>query len=467
MSVKRQSITQKIYFFAALFLIGTLFFGCAVTINGGCPRAPFGKDQYVPVGPSTPILSTIYVHPPKDEGECLAYNDPYYPLQWQLKEGQMDIVKAHSYTMGDPSVIVWILDTGTNTNLPDFFGAKFIKGHNYVEDNDDTSDRSGHGTTTASIICMQPNNKIGGVGVAPGSTIGIMRVIPFYKKARWANSSSDESPVNVAKAIVDATDFCVKNHRPGVINMSLGVYTHYKKPYLVQAAIAYARRNGVLCICAAGNDFGMDDHVGWPAYFPEAVAIGSSSHDDSLAFYSNSGFGMDMTAPGGSETFNQEFCGYTYQILVSRDINFCFDVKKFYYKYFNVPKEEPPYFLGQGTSYAAPQVSGTVALILSLGITDPNTVLDIIHATLRKPEKYEPCFYGRGILNTGAAVELAFKIKHGQVTLEQLKSMPKGLTLEESLDLLKKDYPKRVVMNPNDVDKIVAEIRATPVDSVN
>jgi serine protease len=457
--------------FSFYFVLLVSFVSCAE--KNYCGRPEYEKGKYYVYGLNSPDPGTIYVYPPTEiSSPDVPYNDPYFTMQWQLQKDFLNIVEAHKYTMGDSHVVVGMLDTGLDINLPDFQGVNFLPGFNYVDNNTDTSDGSRHGTGTASVICMQPNNKIGGVGIAPRVSIMPMKVIPLNHKAKYSKSEGDESPINVAKAIVSFTDFCKKEHYLGVMNLSFGVYNGYKKAELVEAAILYARQNGILAICAAGNDGYTMNQVGWPAFFPEAVSVGAFTRGNVLAQYSNYQLGLDLVAPGGSDSLNYSN-GYINGIFVTTDTNERFVLSNIGYlrrKFFRVPSDSPPYFMWMGTSEAAPHVTGTVALILSLGITDPDTIMDIIYASANRSSDYNPCYYGRGVLNTGAAVKLAYQIKSGEITLEQLKVMPKGTILEDTLSPDKKQKAearhRSLLLNVSEAElkSIIESIRQMPVD---
>ena len=469
LNVLLQNAAVKLFSLRVLLLIvaciGLTFFllNC-VSSKDYCGRPPLGIDKYLAAGPNIPMTINTCVDPPTRSMENPDYNDPYWPYQWNLQNGYMNISEAHKITMGDPSVIVWIIDTGVDTGPADFKGVNFIKGHDYINDNEDPKDDQFHGTSIASVICMQPNNNIGGVGVAPGVSIGVIKVIPLNSQESVKSCLFGSSPVILAKAVVEATDYCVKNHRPGVINMSLGDYRPFRNGEILREAILYARRNGVLTICSAGNNGFFMNHTGWPSNYPESVSVGATTHNNFLAPYSNYQVGLDLCAPGGVDTMNEEF-GSTYGVLCTRENNFDLDVKSWTRKFYKISQEEHSYFMITGTSAAAPQVSGTVALLLSVGIQDPDTIMNIIYATLHRYSDYSPCFYGRGILDAGAAVKLAEQIRCQKVSLDQLSKMSKGNTLEETFSSQEEQHWKSEALNLTDeqLAEAIDLIRKMPI----
>lgn len=463
--IKVRHFTLKISLLIVICIGSMLLLDCASKKNY-CGRPPLGIDKYLPVGSDASMPINTCVDPPTKLMESPDYNDPYWSYQWHLQKDYMNISEAHKITIGDPTVIAWVIDTGVDTGPSDFKGVNFIRGHDYIHNNEDPKDDHFHGTSIASIICMQPNNNIGGVGVAPGVSMGIIKVLPLNSHESAKSRLFGASPVILAKAIIEATDYCVKNHRPGVINMSLGDYRPFRNEEILRKAILYARKNGILTICSAGNNGFMMNRTGWPSGYPEVISVGATTHNNFLAPYSNYQIGLNLCAPGGADTINEEHGSTTYGILCSRENNFYLDIKTGTRKFYKIPEEELSYFMITGTSAAAPQVSGTVALILSLGIDDPDVIMNIIYATLHRYDYYSPCFYGRGILDTGAAVKLAEQIKCQEVSLEQLSKMPKGYTLEETLSLEEQKRWKFKTLDLTDeqLSKAIELIRKMPVE---
>lgn len=106
-------------------------------------------------------------------------------------------------------------------------------GNNNVEGPD-----AGHGTHVAGIVAARAGNGLGGEGVATNVKIMSVRTVP----------NGDERDKDVANAIRYAVD-----NGAHIINMSFG---KGQSPYkgAVDAAIKYARKKDVLLVHAAGND---------------------------------------------------------------------------------------------------------------------------------------------------------------------------------------------------------------------
>ncbi len=194
--------------------------------------------------------------------------------------------------------------------------------------NNDVTKRSEHGTHVSGIIAAARNNSIGMNGIADNVLIMPIRNTPM----------GDEADKDVANGIRYAVDNGAK-----IINMSFGKDFSPQKG-IVDEAIKYAQKNGVLLVHAAGNDSKNTDYFyNYPtALFNDGniasnwIEVGASSMnmDEKLpAKFSNYGNeAIDIFAPG-------------------------VDI------YATLPDNK--YGTRSGTSMAAPVVSGVAALLLS------------------------------------------------------------------------------------------------------
>lgn len=305
----------------------------------------------------------------KRSGSSWTPNDPLFGEQWNME--MVGAEKAWEKKATGKGVVVAVIDTGVAFEsdercylAKDFGGTPFVKGYDFVNDDAHPNDDHGHGTHVAGTIAETTNNAEGAAGLAFDASIMPLKVLSAFGSGTTAD---------IADAIRFAAD-----HGAKVINMSLG------GPYpdtLMRNACKYAAKKGVLIVCAAGNSGGGP--VGYPAAFPECVAVSSVGPSGELAFYSSIGKEVAIAAPGGDQSERQED-GITQNTVIDG---------------------VDDYYAFQGTSMASPHVAATAALAMSRGVTDPEEVKQLLKqaATPKKPAEK----YGAGILSASKTVDLA------------------------------------------------------------
>lgn len=306
-------------------------------------------------------------------------NDPMLDQQWGLR--RVGTERSWEVTCG-MGVTVAVVDTGVAcenfgefTRVQDLAGTRCLPGWNFVNSTPHANDDQGHGTHVAGTIAQTTNNGIGVAGVAYCATILPVKVLDGAGRGTLAN---------VAEGIRWAAD-----HGAQVINLSLGGGGRSK---VMEQAVVYARNHGATVICAAGNN---GRYVESPANAPGAVAVSAIDDADQIAFFSSRGPEVDVAAPG-VRILQQTIC--------ERGRNRCEQYAAF-----------------SGTSMAAPHAAGVAALIVSLGVTDPDAVERALKATASAPAHggAQPELYGAGIVSGAQASE----------TLLQQRALARGAVL--------------------------------------
>jgi subtilisin family serine protease len=265
---------------------------------------------------------------------ALASNDPLASQQWALAKIHAEESWGRSTGEG---VTVAVIDTGVNFAHEDLQGASagsFTCIDTCVEGGQDDF---GHGTWVAGIIAARANNGKGIAGVAPKAKILSIKTLD-----KEGVGTIDD----VARAVLFATE-----HGAKVINLSLGsdlptsavlglVTGLLGGEDPLQKAINFAAGQGAAVIAAAGNNGLASGFVG----IRNLTLVGATGPNDEIAGYSSSLIGVTLHAPGGDASGE---CDPSRCILTT-------DMKG---EYKSV----------QGTSFAAPHVSGVVAQLISRG----------------------------------------------------------------------------------------------------
>jgi subtilisin family serine protease len=213
------------------------------------------------------------------------------------------------------AVTVYVVDTGVRADHEELAG-RVMPGVNFVTDRKDSTDASdchGHGTFVSAIVA--------------GKTLGVSsnaRIVPVRsfgcKASGWASE--------IAKGIRWAVERHVAGS-PAVINLSVAMPASGQIDMAVEAALAA----GITVVAAAGNNRG-DACGSSPARVSGVITVGGTTQDDSVMSLSNTGRCVDVFAPGAWVT--SAWAGS--------------------------PTERR---MLQGTSFAAPHVTGIVVEMLS------------------------------------------------------------------------------------------------------
>ncbi|HKP77056.1 MAG TPA: S8 family serine peptidase [Longimicrobiaceae bacterium] len=263
-------------------------------------------------------------------------------------DADMDWAEAYDYLGGNSfsgSAVIAILDTGIRSTHIDFTG-KILGGRRFLGDAQpitNFADDHGHGSHVAGIAAALGTSAV--PGVAYGANIKLL-------VGKVCNAAGSCPTSAVANGIVWAAD-----NGANVINMSLGSFggaPDGSGSAAQQAALQYAAGKNVLPVCASGNDAntpgnGYTGGVGYPARFPECMAVGATSWSDTRASYSNFGPQLAVTAPGGDSNPTGSPFSFILSASASSNTGFVWQA---------------------GTSMATPEVAGLAALLWATGIHD-------------------------------------------------------------------------------------------------
>lgn len=347
--------------------------------------------------------------------------DALFSKQWYLTaEHGINAQFAWTQQTGSKNVVVAILDSGISKHpdldsqvLPGYdFVTNVINGDGDGRDSDSTDPgdftpteiSSWHGTHVAGLIGAAAN-EIGISGVAPNVKLQPIRVLgngggesaDLIAAIRWAAGLTVAGvPLNPTPAKV--INMSISTEAIGSCTAIGSQDTHY-----MEETLALVKLKGVSVITAAGNS---DRPAG--NYFPgncfPTINVGAVGFDKDKATYSNYGVefsnGVDIAAPGGDSQNSAGSPEGTQGRMLST-------INKGTSTY-----GEPNYGLAEGTSMAAPIVSGVVALMYSAKpLITPDQVWDILKTTTSPFKVGGICATtgkcGVGIINAAAAVAAA------------------------------------------------------------
>ncbi|MBS2213957.1 S8 family serine peptidase [Carboxylicivirga mesophila] len=299
--------------------------------------------------------------------QAAPFNDPILPDQWHYHNtgagdvttgADINLYKAWERQVGQSNVIVSIHDEGVQYAHEDLAANMWVNeaelngeegvdddGNGYVDDiygynfitRNGTIAPNHHGTHVAGTVAAVNNNGIGVGGVAGGTGIGDGARI-------MACQIIGEGPYNdIAASFVYAADM------GAVISQNSWGWTtdgHYEQSvkeaidYFVAEAGNYegSPMKGGIVVCASGNS--ASDGLHYPAAFESTIAVSATGPENIITDYSNFGAYIDITAPGGDNSYGEEFG-------VLSTVNY------------------DGYAFLDGTSMACPHVSGVAALVVS------------------------------------------------------------------------------------------------------
>ncbi|MBE0342518.1 peptidase S8 [Paenibacillus sp. 28ISP30-2] len=262
-------------------------------------------------------------------------NDTLYNELYGLKNIQCE--KAWRISQGQ-NVVVGVVDSGVDYNHPDIKENMWKDeegrfGYDFSDDEVDPIDQDLHGTHVAGTVAAVGNNEMGIIGVAPKAKIMALRVFP---------RGGIDSGV-ISKALKYAVDKGAK-----VINNSWGPIRRRPSNFVIEQALDYVYEKGGIAVFSAGNENDEAKYYS-PANYSKTISVGAVDINDRRAEFSNYDETVDVAAAG-------------VEIL-------------------SLQAGSRSYMKMDGTSMAAPHVSGLVALLLS---KQPNLTFEQIKQILQE-----------------------------------------------------------------------------------
>ncbi len=304
-------------------------------------------------------------------------DDPFFSEQDYLEVA--GVVEAWSLTTGSADIITAIVDTGADPTHPDLVD-KIIDGWNVFDNNADFSDSAGHGTRVAGVLAAAGNNGLGVSGVARDNPLLVIRA---------TNAEGKGTSRHIAAGILWAVSRGAK-----VINVSFAPLWSNR---VVQAAAEKAFNQGALVVISAGNGGGFSQAQG----YEQSLFVGALSDSTQIASFSDQGPFVDLAAPG-TDIRTTSIGGQ--------------------------------YAFADGTSFAAPIVSGIAALAWSVNPDlRPATISRlIISNAIDLGVAGDDDVFGRGAINAADVVTQASRtafLPDNSPPIVQIESPSDGATL--------------------------------------
>ena len=283
-------------------------------------------------------------------------DDPMYVDQWHLPK-----IEAHTawdITQGT-GVIIAILDSGVNSQHPDLAG-QLVSGWNLWDNNDDTTDLTGHGTLVTGAVAAISNN---GAGVA--AVAGQSKIMPIRITEPTVGGAYDST---ITQGLIYAAD-----HGAQVANIS---YRDVMGSAASRDAAQYMRNKNGLVTVSAGNNGVLMDYIATPTM----IQVSATDQKDVKTSFSNYGYYVDLAAPG-IDIWTTDMYGN--------------------------------YAMKRGTSFSSPVVAATLALIFSANpaLTSVEAENILFSSVDDLGESGWDMYYGHGRVNANKAVATALATK--------------------------------------------------------
>lgn len=356
----------------------------------------FSASELTALSKSIYELDTVLLaEPDRRYQPQLVPNDPGFDRQWYLDDvqGGIDAVSAWDLAVGSSNTIIAVLDTGI---LPhsDYAG-RYLAGYDFISDLFSANDGDGrdantadpgdavqvndcaiddpiddipsswHGTLIAGLIASNTDNGIGIAGIDHRA-----KILPVRVLGRCGGFSSDVADaIRWAAGISDPT-LPPDNPNPAdIINVSFGGVGSCTAAE--QAAIDAATAAGALVVAAAGNS-ALDVELFTPANCNNVLTVAATTRQGGETCYTNFGEGIHISAPGGNSNDFANCSGRSADGIYSTSNSGT-----------SAPATES-FDSVAGTSFAAPMVAATAALVHSINPSlQPTDIITILQSSAR------------------------------------------------------------------------------------
>jgi len=296
--------------------------------------------------------SVEYVEPNYERHLLTVLEDPHTSSQWWLPHVNAESMWKHVVAQ-KKKVVVAVIDSGIDMNHEDLKSRIEPGGYDFYANTSVMTDLHGHGTKVAGVIAAEAGNGIGISGVAGPFEISVFPIKVLGSSGTGSSSS-----------IIKALEYAIVK-KVDVINLSLG---GTNSSAIENEVIQRAVRAGIVIVAAAGNNALKGNSVSYPASYENVISVGAVDENNSKSSFSNYNQYVDLVAPGE-------------RILTTS------------------PNQS--YNKDGGTSFSAPIVSGTVAMMKAL---EPKLSASEIEVLLKMTAQDlgasgHDSFYGHGVLD--------------------------------------------------------------------
>ncbi|HUQ95192.1 MAG TPA: S8 family serine peptidase [Bryobacteraceae bacterium] len=336
-------------------------------------------------------------------------NDSLYPKQWHLTGTSFNLNMKNAWDqVTGKGINIAVIDDALEIKHEDFINAYPLESgyhHNFKEDGapNDPSPRSeteNHGTYCGGLAVAAGFNNIGVAGVAPEARVMGLRYVGGAVPDDASSIALSWQPAGIQ------THVSSNSWGPADDAKSDGRVSSLQLAGMEKAVTANRNGLGTVISVSCGNGRDSGDDASYDAFSGSrfAIAVAAAGRDGTQSSYSENGMSVAITAFGGE-----------YQppdVLWSTNVS---GAEAFDLKAANFPTTESPVNYtdtANGTSSAAPQVSGAAALLLEknpkLGYRDVKEILMKSAEFVRNGGGFFFSHsFGAGLLNVSGALALA------------------------------------------------------------